>query len=173
MFFVCLTYKLIYELFVSRALYFIDSRHAGFFFQIFTSPTLRYILQLIASSVYNWQHLFFLFGTGNNRAFKNPWHLMTMKYGINSLSAIFISKSFHSYCLTFIFVLLCPLFCIFKSMSVSHFQLSSGQNLFITTVSFCPEIITKPTFFGSTWPLTPQYFKSFHKVSSYLKCLVT
>lgn len=56
--------------------YFPDSSHAFFFFfQIFTSLTLRCVLPSIPSSVYNWQHFFLLFGTENNRTFNNPWHL--------------------------------------------------------------------------------------------------
>lgn len=158
---------------MSRTPYFIDARHA-FFFQIFISLIPRYILQSIASSVCNWQHFFFLFGTENNKAFNNPWHLSQWNMIWTLCQPFSFQIVFNSYCLTFIFVLLCPPSVFSSLCPAPNSNYPPGRIHSFLQFSFYPEIIIKPTcFFRSTWPLTPQYVKSFLKVSSYLKCLVT
>lgn len=59
------------ELFMSRTLYFIDSRHA--FFR-FLYPW-HWDISDNQLHLYNWQSFFFLSGTEYNRAFNNRWHL--------------------------------------------------------------------------------------------------
>lgn len=114
----------------------------------------------------------FSFFLAQNRAFHNPWHLSQWRMMISSLSTVLISNSFQQLLFNFHFCSsLSP--SVFSSLCPPPiFNYPPGRIHSLLQFSFCPEIIIKPTFFfRSTWPLTLQYFKSFHKSLKLFKVL--
>lgn len=142
----------LHELFTSRALYFIDLRHA--FFQIFTSLKLGYIVQSVAPYISNGQYFFFLFSTESYRAFNNPCH--RSQWTVLNLCQPFLFQIVSPVIFWLIFVQ-CVHPSVFSSLCPSPiFSYSPGRIHSLSHLSFCPEIITKPTFFRFIWPLTLQ-----------------
>lgn len=99
---------------------------------------------------------FFLFGTKYNRAFNNPWHLSKW----NMILTLYQSFSFQIVFpviiqLPFLFSSICVLYSVFLIPGpFPIFNYPPGRIHSLLYFPFFPDIITKPTFFGSTWPFT-------------------